>query len=237
MSKKNKVNTSHKNEALVSLFENPNQPLVVDANFFIPPDRSKENKNLKQISFKSFKSIWLDNLIDTFKPVIIHEAVYEEFQTKDVKDLVDENSNKKPPFIIIVKDSDLSENEELTRKSIEEKISRHTQYEPEIDNKDDRGEVKSLSYIAVKNLLYFCSQDANSIRLIEEAEKLETNLDSVSAIRMYEIIYYFMVKDIGDKNSLRALYKYMYYSTNSDKSVNPSWNDFKESMDKLYVNK
>ena len=81
MSKKNKVNTSYKNEALVSLIKNPNQPLVVDANFFIPPDRSKENKKIKPIHFKSFKSIWLDNLIDTFKPIIIHEEVYEEFLT------------------------------------------------------------------------------------------------------------------------------------------------------------
>lgn len=236
MSKKNKVNTSYKNEALVSLIKNPNQPLVVDANFFIPPDRSKENKKIKPIHFKSFKSIWLDNLIDTFKPIIIHEAVYEEFQTKDVKNLVDENINKKPPFIIIVKDSDLNKNEELIRKTIEEKISKHTQYEPVLDNKDDRGEVKSLSYIAVKNLLYFCSQDANSIRLIEEAEKLDTNLESVSAIRMYEILYYFIINNIGNKDLLRVLYKYMYYSTNSDKNINPSWIEFKESMDKLYSN-
>lgn len=236
MSKKNKVNIELKNEALVSLFENPKQPLVVDANFFIPPDRSKESKEIKAITFKSFKSIWLDNLINTFKPIIIHEAVYDEFQTKNIRDLVDENSNKIPPFIIIVKDSDLSENEEVTRKTIEAKISRHTQYEPEIDNKDDRGEVKSLSYISTKNLLYFCSQDANSIRLIEEAEKLETNLESVSALRMYEIIYYFILNNIGDKDHLRVLYRYMYYNTSSDKSVNPSWSDFKENMDKLYSN-
>ncbi|MEG2787924.1 MAG: hypothetical protein RR942_08895 [Romboutsia sp.] len=234
MSKKNKVNKNLKNEALISLFKNPKQQLVVDANFFIPPDRSRENS--KAIPFKAFKSIWLDNLIDTFNPIIIHEAVYEEFQTKDIKDMVNMHTNKKPPLVIVVKDYDLSEDEQITRNTIEAKISKHTQYEPEIDNKDDRGEVKSLSYIAVKGLLYFCSQDANSIRLIEESEKLETNLDNISAIRMYEIIYYFIKNNIGNRNELRILYKYVYYSTKSDKAVNPNWSEFEETMDKLYEN-
>ncbi len=234
MSKRNKVNIVLRNKALISLFKNPKQLLVVDANFLIPPDRSRENRSIKPIPFKSFKNIWLDNLIDTFNPIIIHEAVYDEFQTKDVKDLVDENVNKQPQFITIVKDADLKPLEQSMRNAIEIKIARHTQYEPEIDNKDDRGEVKSLSYIAIKQLLYFCSQDANSIRLIEEAEKLETSLDNIFAIRMYEIIYYFIINNIGNKKDLRILYKYMYYSTKSDKAINPSWNEFEESMNKLY---
>lgn len=148
--------------------------------------------------------------------------------------MVDENVNKQPQFITIVKDADLKPLEQSMRNAIEIKIARHTQYEPEIDNKDDRGEVKSLSYIAIKQLLYFCSQDANSIRLIEEAEKLETSLDNIFAIRMYEIIYYFIINNIGNKKDLRILYKYMYYSTKSDKAINPSWNEFEESMNKLY---
>lgn len=236
MNKKNKVNVTSRNEALISLFENPKQRLVVDANFFIPPDRSKENRNLKPINFKGFKAIWIDKLIDTFNPIIIHEAVYEEFQTKDVKDMVDMHINKNPPFIIVVKDTDLSPQEQISRNTIEAKIAKHTHYEPEIDNKDDRGEVKSLSYIAVKDLLYFCSQDANSIRLIEESEKLETNLDGITAIKMYELIYYFIKNNIGNRNKLRVLYKYMYYNTKSDKDANPSWSEFEEYMNKLYSN-
>lgn len=56
------------------------------------------------------------------------------------------------------------------------------------------------------------------------------------AIRMYEIIYYFIKNSIGNSKELRILYKYMYYSTSLDKGVNPSWQEFKEGMDKLYNN-
>lgn len=234
MSKRNKVNINSTNKALISLINNPKQLLVVDANFFIPPNRSREQ--LKPISFKSFKSVWLDHLINTFNPIIIHEAVYEEFQTKDVKDFVDNCMKNIPQLVNIVKDSDLNSMEQFLRNSIEERIAKYTNYEPSLDNKDDRGEVKSLSYMVVKNLVYFCSHDANSIKLIEEAEKLENNLDDVMAIRMYEIIYYFIKNNIGDSNELRKLYKYMYYCTPSDKKINPSWQDFKSSMDKLYNN-
>ena len=110
MSKRNKVNINSTNKALISLINNPKQLLVVDANFFIPPNRSREQ--LKPISFKSFKSVWLDHLINTFNPIIIHEAVYEEFQTKDVKDFVDNCMKNIPQLVNIVKDSDLNSMEQ-----------------------------------------------------------------------------------------------------------------------------
>ena len=36
-----KVNASNKNKALIELIVNPNATIFLDANFFIPPDRSK----------------------------------------------------------------------------------------------------------------------------------------------------------------------------------------------------
>ncbi len=36
-----KVDFKEKNPALVSLFENPGQTIFLDANFLIPPDRTK----------------------------------------------------------------------------------------------------------------------------------------------------------------------------------------------------
>lgn len=104
-----------------------------------------------------------------------------------------------------------------------------------MDNRDDRGEVKSLAYIATKGLLYFCSHDSNAIRLIEDAEKLETTLEEVNAIKPYEIIYYFVKRNIGNLNNLRSIYKYMYYQTQKDKKINPPWGEFIENMDKLYL--
>lgn len=132
------------------------------------------------------------------------------------------------------KDSDLSDVEAIIRDSIEAKIYPLTNYDPLIDNKDDRGEVKSLSYIATKGLLYFAAHDNNAIKLVEKAEEWSTGLDNVKAIKMYEIIYYLFVNDIGDKKDLRILYKYQYHLTKKEKRDNPEWGVFKEKMDKLY---
>ena len=74
--------------------------------------------------------------------------------------------------------------EKVLRDSIEAKIYPHTNYEPNIDNKDDRGEVKSLSFIAAKGLLYFAAHDNNVVQLIEKAEEWSIRLDNVQAINI-----------------------------------------------------
>lgn len=70
----------------------------------------------------------------------------------------------------------LTNQEKVLRDTIEEKIYSLTKYDPILDSKDDRGEVKSLAYFAVKDLLYFAAHE----------------------------------QGIGDKKSLRILYKYQY---------------------------
>lgn len=84
----------------------------------------------------------------------------------------------------------LTEVEKILRDTIESRIASHAKYEPLLDNKDDCGEVKSLSYIAVKGLIYFAANDNNAIQLIEKSEEWSTGLDNVQAIKMYELIYY-----------------------------------------------
>nr|WP_312577681.1 hypothetical protein [Sedimentibacter sp.] len=61
-------------------------------------------------------------------------------------------------------------------------------------------------------MLYFAANDSNAIKLIEHAEKLETRLDNVQAIKMYELIFYLYRTDQSDKKGLRILYKYQYYT-------------------------
>lgn len=148
----------------------------------------------------------------------IHEAVYKEFESNYIKTLIENKKNAVPASIDIYYDSNLTEQEEIVRTTIEWKIAKYTNYNPTIDNRDDRGEVKSLSFIATKQLLYFCSHDSNAIRLVEDAEKLETSLEEVFAIKPYEIIYYFVKNDVGDFEKLRLIYRYLYYLTNNDKN-------------------
>lgn len=128
----------------------------------------------------------------------------------------------------------LTEVEKILRDTIESRIASHAKYEPLLDNKDDCGEVKSLSYIAVKGLIYFAANDNNAIQLIEKSEEWSTGLDNVQAIKMYELIYYLYRKDLADKTAMKMLYKYQYDLTDREKSTNPGWGDFSARMDSLY---
>lgn len=109
-----------------------------------------------------------------------------------------------------------------------------TRYDPSLDNRDDRGEVKSLAFIAAKGLIYFAAHDSNAIQLIEKSEEWSTGLDNVRAIHMYELIFYLHREELGDKEGLRMLYRYQYYLTAKERNSNPNWGEFVDGMDKLY---
>lgn len=227
-----KINLSSSNPALKSIFINPNQVITLDANFLIPPNRSKYTNS--SFDFHTFKRIWLNPMLKTFPNLAIHEAVYDELISPSVKSYIDVNINTVPPRLFIHKDSSLTPEEYILRNSIEEKIYPLTKYDPILDNKDDRGEVKSLAYIAVKGLLYFASNDSNAIQLIEKSKEWNTCLDNVQAVKMYELIFYLYKTNKSEKKGLRILYKYQYYLTKSEKSINPEWKEFIETMEMLY---
>ena len=80
--------------------------------------------------------------------------MYGELVGISPQNYVDAKRDSTPPEIIIHKDSSLTEVEKILRDTVESKIASLTKYDPMLDNKDDYGEVKSLSYIAVKELSY-----------------------------------------------------------------------------------
>lgn len=227
-----RINIKKVNPSLVNIFENPNQIITIDANFLIPPDRSRYAK--KSFNFALFKQVWIEPIFKAFPKLAIHESVYDELVDMELRNYVEKLRQENPSKIIIHFDSDLTEIERLLRDTVESRIYPYTNYDPQIDNKDDRGEVKSLSYIAVKGLLYFASHDNNVLQLIEKAEEWSTGLDNVKAIHMFELIYYLYLKNKEDKKSLRMLYKYQYYLTEHEKRTNPEWGDFIKQMNVLY---
>ncbi len=175
-----KIDLTSPNPALVSIFKHPKQIITLDANFLIPPDRSRFTKN--RFDFPLFQKIWLDPIFTAFSNLAIHEAVYDELISPPVQSYIESMIECKPPRLTIHKDSTLTSKEQVIRDSIENKIYPLTNYDPMIDNKDDRGEVKSLAYIAVKGLIYFAAHDTNTIQLVEKAEEWSTGLDNVQAI-------------------------------------------------------
>lgn len=226
-----RVDLSSSNPAMVSIIQAPHQIITLDANFIIPPNR---NKFKTDITFEQFRKIWVDPIFDAFPNLAVHEAVYEEFVIDSVKKYVDEKVNFTPPRLIVHKDSSLTSEERILRDTIEDLLSPLTNYSPLIENKVDRGEVKSLSYMAVKGLLYFAAHDSQALQLIEKSEEWATGLDSVQAIKMYELIYFLLKTGRSAKDSLKYLYKYQYYFTKREKSYNYEWGVFVVEMDKLY---
>ena len=72
-----KVDTKEANPAFLSIIQNPSQKVFLDANFFIPPDRSEVAK-IRAYSFNDFKECWLIPLLNEFGGLVIHESVYDE---------------------------------------------------------------------------------------------------------------------------------------------------------------
>lgn len=228
-----KVDTQTVNPAFQSIMQKPEQKVFLDANFFIPPDRSDVVK-VKAYPFTSFKECWLIPLLSEFTGLAIHESVYDELVADSVKKYADEQKNSNPPKLKIHYDSELNGKEDALRNTYINKIAVHSLYIPEIDNAKDRGEVRSLSFMAVKHFMFFAANDSLPVRLIKDATKLGTGLDDMQIVQMYELIYYLYKKNKYDKKALKALYKYQYYLTNGDKRTNPDWSNFVEQMDALY---
>lgn len=228
-----KVDTKEVNPAFQGIIQNPGQKVFLDANFFIPPDRSEVAK-VRAYSFTDFKECWLIPLLSEFTGLAIHESVYDELVADSVKEYADEQTSCIPSKLRIHYDSELSGLEEALRNTYINKIAVHSLYNPTRDNAKDRGEVRSLSFMAVKQFLYFATNDALPVRLIKDAAKLLTGLDDMQIVQMYELIYYLYKTGRYDNKALRILYKYQYYLTAGDKRINPEWGCFVEQMDLLY---
>ena len=228
-----RVDTKDINPAFLDIIRNPAQRIFLDANFFIPPDRSKVAK-VKSYSFEDFKEKWLVPLLSEFTNLSIHESVYDELVEEKVKCFATKQTDMTSPRLAIHYDSELNIDEKALLNYYIAKIAMHSLYDPIRDNAKDRGEVRTLAFMAVKQYLFFAANDALPVRLIKEADKLETGLDNMQIVQMYELIYYLYKSGKYDNKALRILYKYQYYLTAGDKKSNPEWGTFIEEMDALY---
>ena len=204
-----KVDTRNKNKALESLFADPAQIVFLDANFFIPPDRSglmdRSRIKVKAISFPKFCEIWLDPIFEEFPNLAIHESVYNELVASAVKEYADAKQTESPSRLRVYSDAELTTIEHSLMETYISKLSEYSQYVPQLDNAKDRGEVKSLSFMAVKKFLYFAANDTLPTRLIREADELKTGLDDIELLEMYDVIYYLYRTDRYPKDGLLSL--------------------------------
>lgn len=223
-----RVDVEKKNPALESLFTDPEQTIFLDANFFIPPDRSR--MGTKPIPFLKFCEIWLDPIFDAFPNLAIHESVYHELVADAVKKYADERQSESPSHLRVYKDAELNEAEQALMQAYISKLAEYSQYIPERDNAKDRGEVRSLSFMAVKRFLYFAANDTLPMNLIRKADELHTGLDDMELLEMYDVIYYLYCTRKYPPDGLRLLYKYEYYLTKQEKKMNLAWGEFMRIM-------
>lgn len=224
-----KIDLSCENKGFLNLIENKKLEMFLDANFFISPDRSAIG--VKAFSFESFKDIWLDAIFKEFDGLHIHESVADELVADNIKDYV--RMQEQQLKIKKCLDSELAVGERMLMEDYKYRLSKHSKYDPVLDCAKDRGEILTLSYMAVKQYTYLGANDFLPIRLIKEANALDTGLEAMEVIQMYEIIFY-LYKSGYDKDGLRKLYKYQYYLTKKDKNDNPDWGNFIKGMENLY---
>lgn len=227
-----KVDIKEQNSALLQLKYNENTVVFLDANTFIPPDKSV--LGVKPREFSWYKEIWLEPLFDNFTNLSIHETVYYELLAGEVKNFADSMLNSNPAKLKVYYDSNLTELEKRLLLTHIDNISKHSKYNYDRDNSNDRGEVRSLAFMAVKNFLYLASNDDLPFRLVSKAEELKTGLSHMQILQAYDLIYFLLKKDDSHRNELRKLYLHLYYLTPHEKRSNPGWGEFVNAMDCLY---
>lgn len=232
MTRNNALLLEHPNSALQNLIDSYSQIVTLDANILLVPDRM-EIKNAIRFDYALHEKYWLDSLFKTFPHLAIHQAVQHEILIPAalVRYI---NARIADGQLILLNDSEFTPEQETIRRTIERKISRHTNFNPDLGIGKDKGEVKSLAHIATRGYLYFCSADANAIRLIDHAESYDTNLDQQYALRYYELIFYLQKIGATASNYLKAMYNHAYRLTEREKEIHPPWGKFCEIMDTLY---
>lgn len=228
-----RIRTDKKNAALAALISDPELEVLLDANFFIPPDRSFL-EGYGKIDFENFVSHWLEPVFSEFPALAIHESVYDELVQSNIRSFADSKINHQPCFLRLYKDSDLTQTEQMIRNTYLNKIAQHSKYIPGRDNSDDRGEIRSLSFMAAKRMIYFAANDGLPVRLVEMADILHTGLDDMSILQSYHVLFYLYHTGKYDNKKLKMLYKYQYFATEKERTTNPSWSEFTQKMDALY---
>lgn len=227
-----RVNCSERNPALAGLFKNPDQTIFLDANFLIPPDRTAIGA--RPIAFEKYCAIWLDPIFDSFSNLAIHESVHSELVADNIKTFTDKKCQELPPKLIVHSDCHLNTAEAALMQTYINRIAPFSKYIPQQGNSDDKGEVLSLAYMAVKGFLYFASHDTLPVHLIRKADELETGLKDMKLLEMFDVIFYLYRTGKYDNKGFRLLYKYLYYLTKRERLENPEWGDFIKKMDLLY---
>ena len=224
-----KVDASKKNPVLCDLLAGKELIIAIDANIIIPPER--HNKPFPQ---ETYYKEFIYPLFNASLSLLIHESVLQELVDSTSHDKIVELIENEQSSVSLVQDASLTDDEKVIRSAMETSIAPYTMYTPHENNSDDRGEVKTLSYLATKGHGCFLSKDSGALRLITHTESLETSLNGISPMRLYEIIYYMTKTQPEYSKTLRALYKYNYYLSKKEKAQNPSWEIFIQTFDKLY---
>lgn len=211
----------------------PEDLVVVDANFFLPPNRTSLGAR-NWYTFEEYRSVWLDPLCGLLPSLALHEAVWQELVDPAPQAYIQRLLTSTPPQITLLSDDDLPPAALPIRETVESLIAPYSKYDPNLDNRADRGEIKTLAHMAAAGYTFFASNDGMALRLIEKTDVLGTSLDNLRTIRLYEALYLLVRTGRTSFENAKNLYKYMYRLTKREKELNPTWSEFYTQMDTLY---
>ena len=173
------VDVHKSNCVLQELLKGNKQDIFIDANIIIPPDRKKLGAQ-HAFDFHSYKSMWLIPIRDHIKTLYIHESAMDEIVEDNLRDfIVSCDSN-----FIEKSNSELSPYELYVMGTYIDKLSVFSEYNPEIDNSKDRGEILTLSYMATKGYSILSSCDGLVMNLIEKLDSSKTNLIGMKVLHI-----------------------------------------------------
>ena len=121
-----KVDLSVPNPGFQALRENNEHLIVVDANFFLPPNRSRIAAHA-QYSFELYRDVWIAPMHRCFPNLAIHETVLSELVDHKPSQFANARIHAtSEPRLLLLRDNDLTEMEDAVRNTKEQIIAKYT---------------------------------------------------------------------------------------------------------------
>lgn len=185
----------------ISLKELLSKPVMLDANILMVG--IGERISNPDYSFERMKQIYISPIFESFKSIVIHEAVYNELDDESRK-LVDQYKDKN---VSIVGEGTLYGTDPKYT-SIFNAIAGNGMVDYKRGQSKNKGEIYSLAYAAYNNLNYFCSKDVMVDLIADEIPVLkEIRIITFDVIVLLSYLYHNVKEDQGYNKALRSIYK------------------------------
>ncbi len=177
------------------------QPVMFDANIFMVGIENRGSD--PNCSFENMKDLYLTPLFESFTQIYMHQAVYDELDSK-AKALVD---TYKATNVTIVDEINLYGVDPQYTTTFNH-IAGHERVQYDRGNSKDRGEVYSLAYAAHYGINYFSSKEIMVDDIAKDLDELKgIEIITFDIIVLLAYVYYMSQGDTSRNKALKSIYK------------------------------